>query len=172
MSGGAHMRGVFAWTAAIEADLKVRWQEKGQSTGEIAKAYGVSRNAVIGKISRKGWSRPRTETTAKMDSLMGGRRGGARSAAAREPRPAKAPLYLNQGAVRERAPEAPLPEPSPKAKGDVARIAEPESGRCKWPVGDPGEPGFGFCGLTAGGRYCDEHERRSRAPMQPKRRAS
>jgi GcrA cell cycle regulator len=38
------------------------------------------------------------------------------------------------------------------------------SGRtCKWPIGDPAEPAFHYCGHPpeAGSPYCDTHERRS-----------
>lgn len=32
--------------------------------------------------------------------------------------------------------------------------------QCRWPVGDPGTPGFGFCGCWAlhGKPYCESHE--------------
>jgi GcrA cell cycle regulator len=58
-----------------------------------------------------------------------------------------------------------------------------ESRDCRWPIGDPREAGFHFCGATAlaGRPYCDQHWRmafqppRSRvspALMVPSRRAA
>lgn len=44
---------------------------------------------------------------------------------------------------------------------------------CAWPIGDPGQPGFRFCGVArvGGARpYCPEHEQRARDPQQPKGR--
>lgn len=35
---------------------------------------------------------------------------------------------------------------------------------CKWPIGNPGDPGFGFCGETKpldGKPYCAEHSKRA-----------
>ena len=35
---------------------------------------------------------------------------------------------------------------------------------CHWPIGDPGEKGFGFCGKTRlpNSSYCESHDRRSK----------
>lgn len=39
---------------------------------------------------------------------------------------------------------------------------------CRWPIGDPKEPGFGFCGCAVkrGSRYCQEHYDQSRSRPQ------
>lgn len=79
----------------------------------------------------------------------------------------------------ERAPDAPL---SARQQGQrdaaAARTKEsrpgipdlfPGAGRCVFPHGHPGEPGFGFCGERArvGGPYCDEHHARAyHAPVK------
>jgi GcrA cell cycle regulator len=58
-------------------------------------------------------------------------------------------------------------EPIPAAKaGDVARVAsvaDLQSNQCRWPVGDPGAHGFGFCGAVAsdGKPYCPDHAARA-----------
>jgi GcrA cell cycle regulator len=45
---------------------------------------------------------------------------------------------------------------------------------CRWPIGEPEETGFGFCGRlrTGGGSYCAGHSpmstRRREAPMKDK----
>jgi hypothetical protein len=55
------------------------------------------------------------------------------------------------------------PEPLPiQPVEDVARVHEVndlESHHCCWPVGDPREPGFGFCGCNKmlGQPYCKPH---------------
>ena len=54
---------------------------------------------------------------------------------------------------------------------DVARIslAEMEARHCRWPVGDPRDRDFGYCGLLrehpfdARRPYCEIHRKRSRA---------
>ena len=42
---------------------------------------------------------------------------------------------------------------------------------CKWPIGDPGRPGFHFCGRGAdhGSPYCTEHARLAYQPVQARR---
>jgi hypothetical protein len=45
----------------------------------------------------------------------------------------------------------------------VAQI--PEHGRCLWPIGDPGDPAFRWCGLSVtrpGRPYCRKHQARHR----------
>lgn len=43
---------------------------------------------------------------------------------------------------------------------------------CKWPIGDPREPGFHFCGRPCqpGLPYCSEHAAIAYQPANPKRR--
>jgi GcrA cell cycle regulator len=40
---------------------------------------------------------------------------------------------------------------------------------CHWPIGDPGEPGFQFCGahVSSLGPYCAEHRAKAYLPAQP-----
>ena len=42
-------------------------------------------------------------------------------------------------------------------------VMELTSRDCKWPIGDPGQPGFGFCECLRepGKPYCAEHVERS-----------
>jgi GcrA cell cycle regulator len=52
--------------------------------------------------------------------------------------------------------------PSPKAKPEpihFLRLASLRAGMCSWPIGDPGEDGFHFCGSPALGNkpYCGKH---------------
>lgn len=60
---------------------------------------------------------------------------------------------------KEKMPRAvwrPLPGRAPVALVDLDR------GQCRWPLGDPREPGFGFCGLPVAGdrtSYCTAHHR-------------
>ena len=43
---------------------------------------------------------------------------------------------------------------------------------CRWPIGDPQQPDFHFCGKkkVAGLPYCEVHARRAFQPPQPRRR--
>lgn len=111
---------------------------EGMSAAAIAEKMGCTRNAVIGKMARIGMLRRIVEMPT--------------------PRPKPKPK-----------PKAPAPRPV-RAVKDVPRIAsilELTERTCKWPVGNPGSPGFGFCGLPKDGQvagpYCEGHSRRARA---------
>ncbi len=137
------------WTDTAISNLRCLWDE-GHSTAEIGRRMGISKNAVIGKAHR-------LELPARPSPICMPVAGSERQARLpRPPRPApsstpkpKPSVARRDGPVRPvKAPLAPLP------------VRAGPSGRpCCWPLGDPGQPGFRFCGDgTAPGRpYCPEH---------------
>lgn len=145
------------WTGERIELLKTLWAE-GLSGSQIAeKLGGVTRNAVIGKAHRIGLSKrgePKGEATAQRV-----RRRKRRSA----PRVAKPETIA---AVAEDTPADPpisgtsvdLPpgDPDPVKRLSVLELDETT---CKWPIGDPGSPGFHFCGRRSGEGvpYCAHH---------------
>ncbi len=50
----------------------------------------------------------------------------------------------------------------------------PGRAACEWPIGDPGEPDFRFCGKKAlnAGPYCAEHESRAHVAQLARRPAA
>ncbi|WP_130731420.1 GcrA family cell cycle regulator [Komagataeibacter xylinus] len=81
--------------------------------------------------------------------------------------------------VAEPAPEAPAARPA-RAPARAARsalrpVSEPRrrsSQSCCWPLGDPGTPGFHFCGATPlpGKPYCAEHAQLAYVKLRSDRR--
>lgn len=66
--------------------------------------------------------------------------------------------------IIERKEKAAAPKPAAKPKPIFRSISDPEPQKrrgpsCCWPIGDPGTPGFHFCGATPlpGKPYCEEH---------------
>lgn len=61
-----------------------------------------------------------------------------------------------------------------KAKTKYKSLLELESGDCRWPVGDPRNDGFHFCGApqVAGRPYCIEHWPLSFVPAKSRHGAS
>lgn len=125
----------------------------GVSAKKIAVQLGCTRNAVIGRAARMGLDRLRT---------------GARLGVKHErPRVARHPNnnFLARN-IRKRA-ATPLGDDLPPQRiDDLATpveqrksLLELTSGTCKWPVGNPGEPGFFFCGAKTedGKPYCSGH---------------
>jgi hypothetical protein len=69
-----------------------------------------------------------------------------------------APQVRNQSGVRAYA---------ARRRAAAARLSRaiefPPPGRCVFPMGDPDQEGFGFCGGHAGGNtYCAEHDKATR----------
>jgi GcrA cell cycle regulator len=152
--------------------------DQGLTASMIAARIHVSRNAVIGKVHRLGLDRrglpPRPKATQK----------AARSA---KPAPARPKVngFAAVNAVRraERLKASPgLPEhsePDPIAHDNVVPMSqrlsllELNEATCHWPIGDPSNPEFFFCGgkALAGLPYCAGHCRRAFQPVsEPVRR--
>lgn len=127
----------------------------GQSAAQIAVAIGgTTRNAVIGVLHRRGTKRgiqPRAEKRRPSPRAAGlVRRRTSRHAASPAERPAPV-IPVDDGAI-----------PVEQRRS----LVELDGDCCHWPVGDPGEPGFFFCGAVARGNdpYCPAHMHRAIAP--------
>ncbi len=128
------------WTDERVEELSRLWAS-GYSASAIGRMLGVSKNAVVGKAHRMRLeSRP---SPIRRDQRTPARR--------RVPMPA-------QTLLRQPAVAAP---PPPPPRWTVRRNAEGPS--CLWPLGDPGETDFHFCGAQAveGKPYCPEHGARA-----------
>jgi GcrA cell cycle regulator len=134
------------WTEERTTLLRTLWLQ-GQTASQIAERLGgVTRNAVIGKAHRLGLSSrpsPIRQRPAARPSVQAPAPSAARMHAAEPAKPAVAP--------------APVPQMAPTAARTVK--AAPGSRACMWPVGDPKQPGFHFCGAPAepGRPYCAGH---------------
>ena len=143
------------WTAERIELLKSRF-EAGLSCREIAGEIGVSRNAVIGKLSRL--------------SLVSEKSGDAppstRKDAARGPRRKSVPRLQHQmleALYGEPQPEA---DDAPIHNGHCCSLLELTTERCRWPIGTPGAADFCFCGNMPieGLPYCAGHSRLAYQP--------
>lgn len=142
------------WTDERIAHLK-RLNTDGLSASLIAGELGggISRNAVIGKINRLGIA-------------------GARPIRTAPPKP-RAPRMPRQRVVRAAGWQRPQPAlepyipPQPVVDMDIpieqrCTLFTLTSKTCRWPVGDPDDAAFFFCGdpsadLDKGRPYCPSH---------------
>jgi len=148
------------WTEQRIEMLRRLWGQ-GQTASQIAAALGgVTRNAVIGKAHRLGLTgRP---SPIKRDAVGGDapkRRPAARRIAmASQPKPM---MPVQRTNVTASQPEAAPPPPAPqeRTRSYPARAQGVGGKACSWPVGDPKQPGFHFCGEPAetGRPYCSQH---------------
>lgn len=156
------------WTDERVELLKKLWLD-GQSASQIAKQLGggVTRNAVIGKVHRLG---------------LAGRAAPSRpikrpAAPAARPRPAVAAPSAPRMVV-----VAPAPAATPPVSRAVAVAGERgsvgvlglETRMCRWPIGDPTDADFGFCGKPAapGMPYCEEHAKIAYQPQLQKKKVA
>jgi GcrA cell cycle regulator len=164
------------WTEERVAELKKLWAE-GHSASQIAKRLGsVTRNAVIGKVHRLGLSgRATPSRPVKRPPRL------ARPKPQVMPRQAPARAGVSQAALREpvTALAAPLPaipeariEPQLLPNGDMVTVLTVKDSMCKWPLGDPADANFGFCGRAScdGSPYCVDHARVAFQPAKKRER--
>jgi GcrA cell cycle regulator len=142
------------WTAERLELLKSRF-EAGLSCREIAYDIGVSRNAVIGKLSRLNLTR----------ETGGDRRRPVRKDAAKGHRPRKLSRLRYQ--LRTLYDDSqPAADDEPIHNGHCCSLLELTDERCRWPISTPGAEDFCFCGNppVEGLPYCPGHTRLAYRP--------
>lgn len=135
------------WSAEDTEQLRALWGRQ-LSAAEIGAIIGCSRHAVIGRahriglppIERKPAEKPPVRRGAKKQFPWIRKR-------CRSSGPVSEPCELE---------DIPLPvigEPR------MLSILEIDSTTCRWPIGDPRKPSFGYCGHPArpGSSYCAGH---------------
>lgn len=162
LSGAAYAirHGNTSWTVARELEVRKLWRA-GYTASRIAlELGGVTRNAVIGKLNRLGMrmnSRtPGVTLTCDPTARIAGSKPGQRPDGFRR-KPDKRP----QSAVKQLF-AAPAPEVAPDIPAHQRvplQALTRES--CRYPIGDPGQPDFGFCDSkhAPGLPYCSSHAR-------------
>jgi GcrA cell cycle regulator len=164
------------WTDERVEVLKKLWVE-GLSAAQIANRLGgVTRNAVIGKVHRLGLAgrNAPSQPTRRMPSEPVARSSGpaaARVVAVRQQQAVAAAAVAPVKAIPQKlAPAAavvatvapmvsPVRRPQARTAAGLVDVHGLGHSMCKWPIGDPGDPDFGFCGskCDAGAVYCKEH---------------
>ena len=69
---------------------------------------------------------------------------------------------------------SPIKSPGTAGNGRGSKVRRFPGRACEWPIGDPGEPDFRFCGQKAlvAGPYCAEHESRAHVAHVARRPAA
>ena len=164
-----------AWTDERVELLKKLWSE-GLSASQIANRLGgVTRNAVIGKVHRLGLSG--RATTSRMKSVR------PRKRIAKPTNRTLRPKYLNTGntalktvfsadhMAKAETISPPIEELfiPPEERATIMTLKECS---CRWPIGDPTEEDFHFCGRNKvpGLPYCEFHARVAFQPVQSRRK--
>ena len=144
------------WTTERLELLKNRF-EAGLSCREIAAHIGVSRNAVIGKLSRLNLTRENERRPARKSAAKGAVKGTRLKAMPR----------LQYQMLQEVYTEPqPYPEDEPINDEHRCSLLELDEERCRWPISTPGAEDFCFCGNppVEGLPYCAGHTRLAYRP--------
>ena len=146
------------WTAA-RVELLKRHFEEGLSCREIAAHIGVSRNAVIGKLTRLGLTRGPGNTELRATTA----KPRAAKSSPRQQYQVLQAVYANGQPVCD----------GPVASEQPCSLYELSEERCRWPISTPGAEDFCFCGNMplAGLPYCSGHTRLAYKPGSRQRMA-
>lgn len=146
------MRADDAWTDDRIAVLKAMWADGATATAIAERLGGLSRSAVLGKISRL---RLRADASATAANQAPAAATSPSDLAALQRR-----RHNRKGARRS------LPKPRRKKlqRRSGKTLLELTNDTCRWPNGEPGTRGFFFCGapgadLEGGRPYCAHHAR-------------
>jgi GcrA cell cycle regulator len=150
------------WTTERVELLKSRF-EAGLTCREIANDIGVSRNSVIGKLSRLNLTREKSADTPRP----------ARRDAAKGHRPRSVPRLQYQMLRKLYSEPQPLADREPISNQACCSLLELSEERCRWPIGTPGATDFHFCGNTPVESlpYCPGHSRLAYRPGSRQRAA-
>ena len=158
----------FNWTDERCDELRQHWAD-GLSASQVAIEMGcVSRSAVIGKVHRLHLPVRRT--------LQASPNAWSPAAKRHKPKPKVARLtnHGNRFDVTMVNEPEPLPEPAVDdnlipVEQRITSVLALEACHCRWPVGDPGKPGFFYCGSPTADMsrdpavpYCAAHRKRAK----------
>ncbi len=176
-----------AWTDQMVEDLKIMWKQ-GLTTAEIGKRLGVSKNSIVGKVHRLGLSgrpSPIKKKDANPTSVVENKKTTKEKTTKVEKvepvKPAKEEIkkQVKEETKVEKVEKTVVVEPiNPIEKEEIKEIKikecqksdfdksakavslmELDNHTCRWPIGDPKDENFHFCGrkVRIGQTYCDEH---------------
>ncbi len=175
-----------AWTDEMVEELKKLWAE-GVTTGEIGRRLNISKNSIVGKVHRLGLSGRPSPIKKKGDEPEKAPKAKS-SVKEKEPKKAS-PAKTSQEKPKEVQPKlAPKTEPkvekapaqvkathleeddiklaksiNPETESAAGKkhisLTELDNHTCRWPIGDPKDENFHFCGrkIRLGQTYCEEH---------------
>jgi len=142
------------WTAERLELLKIGF-EAGLSCRQIAADIGVSRNAVIGKMSRLNLSRAEGVSSGYSERQRGPRIPRARRVSQRQ-------ILM--------ALPLPAAEEPPPCSEHCCSLLELSEETCRWPISNLGAAGSWFCGSRTVERlpYCAGHARLAYHSSRPR----
>ena len=143
------------------ASVGVAKPDKIEPKTDIIKKRGGKRirNAVIGKVHRLGLAGRASPTRPKSRIRH------------REPSNFSS-NFSSKDRLNDNLKPLSLPEPAVSSDGSPINILMLTEKICKWPIGEPSDEDFRFCGLNRiqGSVYCEEHTKVAYQPLETRRK--
>ena len=138
--------------------IKAEWA-KGTTNTMLADQFGMSRGAMCGLLARMGCLRG-THSEPPVRKPKGDRPVQENRPRTKSGRISHA-KYPQEPALKFNGPTEPMPLSDPVLAPDHCGIPllKLSATTCRWPLGNPGEAGFSFCGASCDVErpYCDFH---------------
>ena len=137
-----------AWTEQMVEDLRQMWLE-GLTANEIAKKLGVSKNSIVGKVHRLC-------LTARPSPIKKKEEVKPETVEENLPQTVEEVQASNLEEAENKYEDVQVDKP---VNMQGVKLVNLDSHTCRWPLGDPRDEDFCFCGkkVRAGQTYCDEH---------------
>jgi GcrA cell cycle regulator len=163
--------GAAGWTDEKVERLKILWAD-GYSASQIARELGVTRNAVLGKAHRSGLSNGGVVRAKPAAPTRAARAKPSPTPRGRPPRlevvrPARIGVAGN-GAAFDRGEDRP-PREVARVRVEGPGLATPltiGAHMCRWPIGEPGQEDFTYCGRHAERTFCADHASDAYKPLK------
>ncbi|MBO5440976.1 MAG: global cell cycle regulator GcrA-like protein [Alphaproteobacteria bacterium] len=138
------------WTDEAVEELKRMW-DRGMTTGQIAKALNVTKNSIIGKVHRLC-------LTARPSPIKKVPAKKAPAAKKESSKPVKESRKTSVTSLTKKE-EKNTTEPVSFVEETNIPLVKLDNHTCRWPLGDPRDDDFCFCGkkVKTGQTYCEEH---------------
>ena len=135
------------WTDESVEMLRKLWAQ-GLTANEIAKKLGVTKNAIVGKVHRLCLkARPSPIKTKGSENA--------------DTEALQSTITFEEEHEEENSAEVAVAEEhkANTKKSKNIKLVDLDSHTCRWPIGDPRDEDFCFCGkkVKSGQTYCDEH---------------
>lgn len=141
------------WTDEAVEELKKMW-DRGMTTGQIAKALNVTKNSIIGKVHRLCLT-ARPSPIKKTDMGVKEKKAVKKEKAVQE-KNKQSEQHLKKTSTKEGETKT---APKTVAENTNIPLVKLDNHTCRWPMGDPRDDDFCFCGkrIRTGQTYCEEH---------------
>lgn len=135
------------WTDEVVEELRKMW-DRGMTTGQIAKALNVTKNSIIGKVHRlclTARPSPIKKAPAKLEKAPTS--GSKTTTTTKKSAESNTDFTSVEEKVEQSVEETNIP------------LVKLDNHTCRWPLGDPRDDDFCFCGkrVKTGQTYCEEH---------------